>query len=131
MFHIEIDRVLLEIGTGKSELYNLESFGPDKYKIVVLSNPNTEEEAKLVKEKLLNEYEPYHQYTFEILATENIPRDNVRLILTEKYPQVHQVYMPFDPMAQKVKLTTVNDMFKESLPLLEPKTLAKFNTKSK
>ena len=24
MFHIEVDRILLEIGAGKSELYNLE-----------------------------------------------------------------------------------------------------------
>ena len=152
MFYIEIDRVLLEIGIGKSELYNLELFGPDKYKIIVISNPNTEEEAKLVKEKLLDEYESYHKYTFEILTTENMPRGEVRLTLTEKNPQVSQVYMPyvpvtpvtvdeyplqtlrcnpFDPRVQKVKLTTVEDMFKASLSLLEPKTIAKFNTKSK
>lgn len=135
MFYIEIDRVLLEIGTGKSEL-----FGPDKYKIVVLSNHNNEEEAKMVKEKLSNEG-PYHQYTFEILTTENILRDNIRVILIEKTPQLYMPYVPItsvtvdeqplQTLCQRFKLTTVDDMFKESLSLLEPKTLAKFNTKSK
>lgn len=110
MFNIEIDRVLLEIGAGKSELYSIELFGPDKYDIAVISNPNNEKDANTIKEELSNRNGPYHPYTFKVFTTENMPRDEVRLTLAEKNPNV-QLYLPYIPVtsvtAKRLQLDTV------------------------
>lgn len=100
MFHIEIDRVLLEIGAGKSELHNLELYGPDKYDIVIISNSNNEKDANTVKEELSNRDSSYHPYIFKVFTTENMPRDKVRVTLVEKNPHV-SIYIPY------IKVTNV------------------------
>ena len=97
MFHIEVDRILLEIGKGKSELYNLELYGPDKYEIAVVSNPNNEKDANIIKEELSNRNGPYHQYTFKVFTTENMPKDEIRLILMTNIPHV-SAFMPYIPI---------------------------------
>ena len=95
MFYIEIDRVLLEIGANKSELFNLESFSPDKYEIIIISNPKNEEDANTIKEELSNRDGPYHQYTFKVFTTEIMPEDEVRITLGEMNPKAYEsVYMP-------------------------------------
>lgn len=97
MFHIEVDRILLEIGAGKSELHNLELYGPDKYDIAVVSNPDNEREANIVKEELSDKNGPYHQYTFKVFTTVNMPKDEVRLILMTNTPHI-SAFMPYIPV---------------------------------
>ena len=117
MFNIEIDKVLLEIGINKSELYT-----PEDYKIVIISNQGNGEEIDTIIKEVLNKY--YQEYDVEVILNEHMPKEKVRLSLIPK-SITELVYAPYVPC---VELSCVRDLFKDVMSLLEPKTIAKFNT---
>ena len=120
MFNIEIDKVLLEIGINKSELYT-----PEDYKIVVISNQDNVEEIDTIIKEVLDKY--YPDYDVKVILNEHMSKDEVRLSLTPK-SIIESVYVPCVPC---VELSCVRDLYKGFMSLLEPKTNAKFNIKSK
>lgn len=82
MFHIELDRVLLEIGTNTSELYDLKRFGPDTHNIFIITNYKNKEVADTLLEEVLKKY--YPRYNFEILFNNYMPSDEARVTLVPK-----------------------------------------------